>query len=364
MILRPTTGSLDDAFRVAEAGDVIELEAGVYETAGNWGFGTSRQWCQLQPGVRLVGAGADRTIIRLSSGADRSSDLGVRPDRDLNLLWAGAGCRVSGITFDGNERRFVATNGQPAWYVSGLRFHGRYQLEDVEVVGLRGTWEDRAANQKSIEVFGVSSQGDTGGSRLTHVRVRDVSASAYVSGIYLGATPPTSGPSLVHGCSADLGDGNQFSFSASSEVTFVGCDGRGGKYGFYNDTGPTTGVVLADCRLSGSWAAISLVAQQARDFRTRFRVRGGFMDGPRLVEIVDATGTGVPTDVVVDGVCWQGDFVTAVDNPGNCIVRVQNSVLSAAATRFRTARSPDAATRSNFGPDGQALPNQMRQVVA
>lgn len=354
---------LDDAFRAARPGDIIELGDGIHPTSGNWGFGGDRQWCQMSPGVTLLGAGSARTIVRLAPNATRTSEGRVRADRDLNLLWAGAGCRVVGVTFDGNEKAFAAGPDGPAWHVSGLRFHGHFELGDVVVTGLRGSWQDATTVTGSIESFAVSSTGDTGGSVLEGVRIRDVAPSAYVSGIFLGATVPPRAGSLVHNCMVDLGSDNQFEFSANFDTTFSCCEGHGARAGFYNDTGPTRGIVLTDCRLEAKRACITLVAQKPGDERCRFLIRGGIMNGARLVEIIDKTGLGIPADVVVDGVSWLGEYVTAIDNPGNCMVRVQNSVLSPNAVRFRTARSPESATRSNYGPDGQSLPNQLRQVV-
>jgi hypothetical protein len=345
MILRPKTHELDAAFAAAKAGDVIELGPGIHRTMGNYAAGQSRGWCQLAAGVRVVGAGSRKTIIQLHPDA-RTATLAQRPDRDTNVLWGNVDISISGITFDANYRHL------PECHVGGLRFHGRYELEDVRVIGLHGSWQAPKTLTKEIEVFAVSSVGNSGGSRLEKVTVGEVAPSAYVSGIFVGSTVEVSEASKVSDCLVELGSGNQFGYSANRRVSFWNCVSTGGRYGFYNDTGPTQDVTLDQCDLSGSHAAVSLIAKAPDGVRSAVRVLRSRIRGGRGIEVWDRTNTAIAAEALLDSCDIDVDYITAVANSGPVRVTVQNSLIADRAKAFRSAASPPAVLSFNRRPNG------------
>lgn len=357
MILQPKTHELDAAFASATAGDTIELGPGVHRTMGNFAAGAGRGWCQIASGVRIIGAGAERTIIRLQPEA-RDLLLATRPDRDCCVLWGNTEISLAGLTIDANQRHL------PDCHVGGVRFHGRYELEDLRIVGLRGSWHDDRTATKEIEVFAVSSVGSTGGSRIRNVHVADVAASAYVSGIFVGSTEEATEESTVSDCSVRLGDGNQFGFSANRNVRFWNCTATGGRYGFYNDTGPTREVTLDQCELHGTHAAVSLIAKAPDGVRAPVRVLRSRLGGCRAVEVWDRTSTAIAAEVTLDTCEIDVDFITAVSNSGPARVAVQNCVIAARGKAFRTSGSPPAVLSFNRRPDGVAGVDQFPEQVS
>lgn len=357
MIHRPRAYELDSAFAAARTGDTIELGPGTHRTLGNYAAGPHRGWCQLTAGVRLVGAGSDKTIIRLDPEA-RAATLAHRPDHDTNVLWGNVDIHISGITFDANYREL------PDCHVGGLRFHGRYELEDLRITGLSGAWNDPRTRTREIEVFAVSSIGDTGGSRIERVTVNDVAPSAYVSGIFLGSTKEVSGPSRVADCSVDLGNGNQFGFSANRNVAFWNCRSIGGRYGFYNDTGPTCDITLDQSELHGTHAAVSLIAKAPDGRRLPVRVLRCALHGGRGVEVWDRTNSAIPADVLVESCHIDVDYVTAVANTGSVQLRVRNSTIAPRAKAFRSSGSPKTTFSFNRRPDGDSRPADIPEMVS
>ncbi len=64
---------------------------------------------------------------------------------------------------------------------------------------------------------------------------------------------------MVKDCYVDLGKVGQFGLSANAETIFENCTVIAAR-GFYNDTGDTKSAVLRKCKLSGSYAAISVAS--------------------------------------------------------------------------------------------------------
>lgn len=294
----------------------------------------------------------------MSKQAFRKPGGVTRPDRDLNVLWCGDGVEIEGCTIDGAEEQFR----DPEWYVSGIRKHGNITLRGVRITGLRGSWDAKGTLHKEIEVFALSGGGDVARSRLENVIVDGCAPSSYVSGLFLGGQPEQHGRGIVTGCTVDVGRDNQFAFSAQCCVTFRDCQGSGGKYAFYNDTGPTYDVALLDCELVGSWAGISLVSQRPDDIR-RVLMRGGSVLSERLVEVVQRPGGEAQCDVLIDGVRAEVKFAAAIDNSPPCDVRIQNCIMPADVVRFRTSRSPEPVTRANWQFNGAMHPNQIKLLV-
>lgn len=362
--LRPHRDRLDEVLAIAQAGDVVELDAEVYPTKGCWAAGPERAFLNVPAGVRIVGAGMDRTVIQLSKDAVKEDGVnpGNRPDRDLHTLWCGDGAELCGLTVDCNEGAHRAYDTWPAWYCDGIRKHGNLRLEEVRVVHMRGTWADITTLNKEIEAFALSGRGDVTRSAVRRCRVEDCADNAYVSGLMLGGATEGFGRGLVADCVVDIGRGNQFAFSANDSVTFRGCYGRGAKAGFYNDTGSARGIELLDCHLDGAWAGIDLIGHDPKAARSLV-VRGGTIRAPRLIEIIQRPGGGVPVDVLIAGTAFDGVYVAAVDNPAPCTVRIQDCILPDSAVVFATKRSPLPITRANFRPDGTGHPNALRSVI-
>lgn len=356
MTLKPHNDELDRALQAATAGDVVVLPDGVSYTVGNW---ASSSGINVSAGVRIIGQGIDRSVIRLSPEAVRKAGGVTRPDRDLSVFWCGDGVEIEGCTIDGAEEQFR----DPEWYVSGIRKHGNIVLRGVRITGLRGSWAAKDTLHKEIEVFALSGGGDVSRSRLENVVVDGCASSAYVSGLFLGGQPDQHGRGLVTGCTVDVGRDNQFAFSAQCGVTFRDCHGAGGRYGFYNDTGPTHDVDLLDCHLVGSWAGISLVSQRPDDIR-RVLMRGGSVQSERLVEVAQKPGGAAECHVMVDGVRAEVKYAAAVDNSPPCEVRIQNCVMPKDVVRFCTLRSPEPVTRANWQPNGAMHQNQIKVLVS
>ena len=208
----------DAVCAVARDGDTIELEdGGEYPTAGAWTFPAPHY--TLQPGVTLR-AGNARIVLR-----DPVTQVNgvIRPDKDLFILRAGAGVTIIGGIWDANCK------GNPGWFCSGMRFHGRFTVERSAIKGLRGSRQSGTPSG-AVEVFAISAEGNTGGSLVRGVAVGDcevVDPDSYVSGIFLGGTIPTPTPSTIKHCSVDLGERGQFAYSANYQTTI---DFDGGRY--------------------------------------------------------------------------------------------------------------------------------------
>lgn len=353
MIFHPESDDLDRALAAARSpGDVIELRAGVYPTRGNWAHAGH---VSLASGVRLVGAGVDDTIIQLSADAERSAAGIRRPDRDLNVLWGGDDVAISDLTIDGHEDLWRSENSIEEWYVSGLRFRGRYELRRVAIRRLRGSWTPAGTLSDAVEVFAVSSVGDTGGSVVEDVLVDTIPSDSYVSGIYVGSTIATLRRSYVNRCSVRLGSQNQFAFSGNRSVLFRDCSGVGGAFGFYNDTGPTSDIVMDQCDLAGLWAAVSLIAKDSGGVRNGVRIAHSRLHGERGIEVWDKTGAGVAADIEAFHCDVRAQIVAAIANPAPCTVRLASCTVIPNATRYADAKSSHASMTGCAFTDGTPL---------
>jgi hypothetical protein len=364
MIIQPHNDELDAALAMAPAGSVIVLPLGVSETAGNWTAGRGDGWCNIREGVRIVGQGPGRSIIRLAAEPARLADGVLRADRDLTALWCGPDVQLEALTVDANERAHRASGSRPPWYTSAIRKHGNIRLRDVTIQGLRGDYAATDTLHTEIEVFALSGGGDVSRTEVRNVVVQDCAVSSYVSGLFPGGRMDQHGRGVVADCIVDLGRDNQFAFSAQDSVTFRDCHGSGGRYGFYNDTLCTVDVELLNLHLAGSHAGICLVSKDDAGLR-RLVARGGEVFSERLVEVVQRPGGHPVCDVLVVGV--QADtarYVAAVDNAEPCVVRIQDCILADNAVRFRTKRSPEPITRSNWRPSGATHNNNLKTLVA
>ena len=197
----------DEMCAIARGGDTIELEpGGEYPTAGAWAF-PAPHYITLQSGVTLIASGA-RIVLRdpaISTGGV------IRPDKDLFILRAGADATVVGGLWDANYQ------GNPGWHCSGMRFYGRFTAKDLTIVGLCGSRQSQTP-AGAVEVFAVSAEGNTGGSVVAGVSVKNCEISSpdsYVSGIFLGGTVKSDVRSTIRDCAVNLGKLGQFAYSAN-----------------------------------------------------------------------------------------------------------------------------------------------------
>lgn len=297
----------DRAALSAEDGDTIYINAGVVaETKGNWWF---PNFLTLKAGVNLEGdPGAG---LKFSAAPATTALSAPRVAKDLNILWAGGRNKITGIKFD-------CMPPLGGWNGGGLRFDNRYIVSGCEIVGLRGNWQDQ------VEVFAISSQGDTCGSTVDQVKVHSVEPNSYVSGIYIGGTVPPSDPnkvSRVTNCSVDLGMGNQFGFSCTYKTKFIRCETKGGAYGLYTDTGHMI-AELFECDLRSSYAAISSTQAAAGTVIRQVYANKCKLISARGVEWFDKTPG---KDRMVGGVCVtdseiDAEYTVAVDGRTGAVV--------------------------------------------
>ena len=231
---------LDKVLRtVRSRGDIIQLEDGVTAlTRGNWAF-PEFGWISLASGVSLRGG-----AVKLAPDATRETNGKVRPAKDLNILWCGEEGEIKGTTFD-----CTAPTG---WNGGGLRFHGRFTVEDCDITGLSGTLDVQ-------ESFAISAQGKTAGTVVKRVKVYDcytADPKSYVSGVYIGATDGGGG-NTVQDCDVDLGPNGWFCYSSTKHTIFLGCTGISKRF-WYTDTDDGE-ALLTHCRGTVHYAAVSSV---------------------------------------------------------------------------------------------------------
>ncbi len=317
---------LDRALKMVRSpGDVIILGDNVTAaTQGTWAF-EAYGWISLANGVSL--RGGHNSVIRFSSPVLETRGQ-VRPAKDLNILWAGDGCSVSGLTFD-----CTAPEG---WNGGGLRFHGRFNVTDCVIKGLSGTIGQQ-------ESFAISSTGDTSGTVVERVVVHEcftATPTSYVSGIYIGATSGEGGNQVI-ACDVDLGPHGWFAYSSTRPTVFDQCVGKASRF-WYTDTGDGEATVQ-DCSGAVSYAAVSSVAVEGTPLR-RVLVRGCHFIGEgetvRAAEWWDKTGAKGQGHVVFDDCEFESfSHAAAVDADRGAVVFVACSFLPSAQNSL-TPRSP------------------------
>lgn len=259
---------LDEAFRVARAGDTIELGEGEFYTRGPWDF-ESQGHCQLRDGVSLIGKGPELTSIVLSDPQLSSDGTTNRPD--LEGLWCGhygatsVFPEISGFTLDVSavERTNpVWPNGYEAKSVGGLVVHGKARIYNVNVVGVRG---DYAAG---LEAFGIRLGNPAytqraGGSHLVACNVFGSPNCGYVTAFMIGYTPKGYKAVIeetnVVGCSAIADKTGHVAISANYETSITAFTSAGFKHGFYVDTGDARNVEITGSNMACSYAGARIV---------------------------------------------------------------------------------------------------------
>lgn len=285
--------------RHREPGTVIRLGRGVFVTAGALAF---RQdgLCQLAPGVGLVGAGIDQTILRVVPASFAHHTVEGKTYGEG--LWCGAayqlcrgGNRVEDLTFE-------STATLPC--LSGIRFWGGASVcRRVRVTGVFGSYTE------ALECFGISSANHPDESDNDGVLWEDCVVVAgrgdYVSAFSCGHTRTSPRRSHLVRCHAQgLPPGTapaaavpwgHAAYIVNERVTLRDCVGVGFKHGVYNDTDDATDVVVRDSRFSLSYAGLALI-NQARTAKYELDVEGcafGFVgqEGERIAAILwDETG--------------------------------------------------------------------------
>jgi len=241
------TDDFDKALAACDVGDTLELSEGEHYTKGNW---YHRNWGYGINGVTIKGSLGGRSVVKLRNPVMQVAGV-VRPQDDCNVLWLGANCAINDVDFDCSLPEY------PHYHTGGLRFHGKFYVVNSAITGMRGN------KAKGIEVFAISGQGDTGGSIVQKVTVKDVKPDSYVSGIYVGGTVPTATRSFVERCNVNLGGKNMFCYSANYETTFLDCRGDGAEAWFHNDFKDTTSCYIKDCSGSASEAAVRIIGTEA-----------------------------------------------------------------------------------------------------
>lgn len=288
----------DSACAAARSGDRVILTAGTtYYTSGPWGMPNT---LTLQDGVTLIATGAKIVL------ADPTISVNgvLRPDKDLFLLRGGRDVAVEGGEWDANWK---ANEG---WFCSGMRFHGRFTVMNVTIKGLHGS-RNSGTPSGAVEVFAISSEGETGDSRVFNVTVHDCdvgSPDSYVSGIYLGGTISTNRRSTIAGCHVHLGPNGQFAYAANYRTDINGCWGEAAR-GFYNDTGHTIDCSMSECEFIASYAGISLVS--AQDNRRELSVVATKITAPRMVEWWESNGARATGGVLVRRCVYVGNLLAS-----------------------------------------------------
>jgi len=196
-----------------------------------------------------------------------------------------------------------------------MRFHGQFRVCGAIICGMSGS---RASGTPSgaVESFAISSEGDTGGSVVEEVTVRDCKSEHpddYVSGIFMGATGDvaTALESIVRNCVVRLGPHGQFAYSSNGPTLFRACAGEASRF-WYNDTGHSYGVRLIGCTGRGNYAAVSCIATPGGEVR-QVQVVDCRFDFPRGIEWWDQAGSaGMSGGVVSAGSQFKCQYPAAI----------------------------------------------------
>ena len=277
-----------------ETGTEFILTTGTYKTKGNWYYS---DWTTLAAGCKLTGNGS--TLVLDSATAIKSVNGIVRPDRDLNVLWAGANTVIENLTIDGNESSFVnITDASKTWFVTtGLRTSGKSIITNVTVQNIRGTFSGVGTMTKEIESFGISTFGSDGGSVITNCIVQSCPENSYISAISVGHFGAMVAKSTVTGCKVNVGKTNWFGFGINCNVYVSNCEVVAGpRIGVYNDTNITENCVIENCKFNNVEKLISLIIPPGNsNYKKNIKIKNcnvGFTSGParHLIELWDQNG--------------------------------------------------------------------------
>jgi hypothetical protein len=261
-------------------GEEIHLRSGVgYVTQGNW-LAQTRPWANLAAGVALIGNGATVSLRNPFTAPEGIQ----RANRDVNLLWGAGDNTIRDLTMDGSQ---AGAN----LHVGGIRILGPADISNVEVRGLRGTWNGVGTLHKEIEVFGLVVLGGATPSKVNNFRIANCAPNAYVSGVFLVNNAEGSVLNI------DLGARNWFGISAGERVKFYNVSVTGARVVLYNDTGPTDRVSVSNLFAVGAETLLSMVSVDGtrkghiaiRD--SEVELVGDAAGEARIVELVDKTPT-------------------------------------------------------------------------
>lgn len=255
IILTPT----DDLDKVLlsnrEPNTEFVLTTGVYKTKGNWYY---PDWTHLASNCKLYG---NNSTIILSDAAIKSVNNVVRPDRDLNVFWAGANTYIENVTFDGNESIFNNADPSKAWFVtSGLRTSGKSTILNVTIQNIRGTYNGVNTLTKEIESFGISVYGTDGGSTIINCTVQNCPENSYISAISAGHVGTNCSKTIVSNCKVNIGKTNWFGYGINCNVNISNCEITAGpRIAIYNDTDNVDNAYIENCKFSNVDKLVSII---------------------------------------------------------------------------------------------------------
>jgi hypothetical protein len=351
-----TTRELERAFAVLSPGDTVFVAAGTYRPT---------EWLTVdEDGVRIVGAGYRRTLLRPADGANVGG-LHVGRDRRVSDVF------VSGLGFDGNEatmdddvtrchaflvddaervtvRECFATRTHPYHRhdAGGSGFTVRRTARDVAILGNRtDDIGDRAIQVAGRDVLVAENRLTNGYDRAISLDVRHPNGRKYYArdvavvgnlgrdnsdGSIIGAsqgTPrrPGAGNYAIVGNVA-AGTHRRAVFVGIAEdvrnVAIVGNVGRQAQFreersGIYVKNGPSNVVISGNALRDYSLHGIEVESDGAN-----FAVTGNVVRSPRRAGVHVATPGGVVTGNVVDSPGGDGVVVAADDTllSGNAVV--------------------------------------------
>lgn len=229
---------LDDALLEHRTpGTVINVVPGRYFVNSAWKYqkagGTPANPAAVEPGLADgVTLNVTGSTITLALDAQTTTDGVKRPEKDIPFPHLGAGAKIIGGKW--------VLEGHPGWNLRGFHALGKVELEDVELIGLRGN--RNPAKGPVCESFGFTQIGDGDGTVIRRMKIHlpdTADVDAYVAGIYPGTTHSVGKIGiLVDDCEVDLGERGWWAFSGHGNitVTYRNCRGRA-RHGIYTDTG-------------------------------------------------------------------------------------------------------------------------------
>ncbi len=282
------------------AGDVIQLNPGVYECPGAWDFEDADGNIQpgLAPGVTLDATGS---VIHLAEDAKRTTGGKERPERDLQFPWIGHEARIVGGQWHlgGEAGKF------PGWSLSGFHALGDVELRGVTLIGQRGT--DGVYGPEKESFAFTQAPGHFATIHDCHAIDADLSngSDAYVSGWY-----PCNG--RVTESSAIYGPNGWFAFSCHGDCEFIQCEGDAAFF-WYDDTAEYAAASIQRAKAKGHYAVIGC-RQKGRRI---IDVRDSSLQGERGVEWAYGANEGL---VFMRDCGVRFDFSASIDSPLGTIV--------------------------------------------